>query len=97
MKFLLSTEIVFAFPSFALNCFRLQFKLHKVMYKQMSSWLLQGTLSDPYAEFFVHKVKKVKTLANASNQDDEIGIGGITGQQLQQIQVCFVLSDGSRE
>ena len=97
MKFLLCFEIVSAFLNLALNCFRLQFKLHKVMYKQMSSWLLQGTLSDPYAEFFVHKVKKVKTLANASNQDDEIGIGGITGQQLQQIQVCFVLSDGSRE
>ncbi|KAF6041284.1 TUBGCP4 [Bugula neritina] len=66
---------------------RLRFSLHQVMYKQLSSWLLQGTLMDPYSEFFVHKVKKIKSLtATPVNQDNEIGIGGITGEQLQQIQ-----------
>lgn len=61
------------------------------MYKQLSSWLLHGTLMDPYSEFFVHKVKKVKsrTPSSPANQDDELGIGGITGEQLQQIQVCL--------
>ena len=59
------------------------------MYKQLSSWLLHGILMDPYAEFYVHKVKKLKTLASVPhNQDDELGIGGLSGQQIQQIQVC---------
>ena len=69
--------------------FRFKFNLHKVMYKQLSSWLLHGILMDPYAEFYVHKVKKLKTLASVPhNQDDELGIGGLSGQQIQQIQVC---------
>lgn len=60
------------------------------MYKQLSPWLLQGILMDSYSEFFIHKEKKVKSLAAAAhNQDDELGIGGITGQQLQKIQVSI--------
>ena len=59
------------------------------MYKQLSSWLLHGILMDPYAAFYVHKVKKMKTLASVPhNQDDELGIGGLSGQQILQIQVC---------
>jgi len=56
------------------------------MYKQLSSWLLYGTLVDKYDEFFVHKVRKVKSIL-PSNQDDELGILGLTGAQLQLIQV----------
>ncbi|XP_067933538.1 gamma-tubulin complex component 4-like isoform X2 [Watersipora subatra] len=64
----------------------LRFKLHKVLYKQLSPWLLQGHLADPYQEFFVHKVRKTKSLTSAGNQDEELGIGGISGKQLLHIQ-----------
>lgn len=48
---------------------------------------------DSYAEFFVHKVKKMKSLMSttSNNQDDELGIGGLSGEQLRQLQVL----DGS--
>lgn len=88
----LTAELTHKFFYVSMSFFRILFRLHKVMYKQLSSWLLHGTLMDPYTEFYIHKVKKMKALAPAvaENQDSELGIGGLSGDQLQQIQVHVV-------
>lgn len=37
---------------------RILFEGHKVLYKQLLSWILQGSLCDPYEEFFVAKIRQ---------------------------------------
>ena len=68
---------------------RLLRRLHEVMFKQLSPWLLFGMLSDRYGEFFIHKARKTKALASppATDQEDELGIGGLSGEQLRDVQV----------
>ncbi|XP_077329225.1 gamma-tubulin complex component 4-like isoform X1 [Lithobates pipiens] len=60
---------------------------HGVMYKQLSAWMLHGLLLDQYEEFFV---RQGSASGNASTQpdeeDDDLGIGGLTGKQLRELQ-----------
>lgn len=58
---------------------------HRVLYKQLAVWMLHGILADKYSEFFVHKVEKVARVESSSNEDEDLGLGGITSLQIQQM------------
>lgn len=64
---------------------------HGLLFKQLSSWMLHGMTSDPYNEFFVQLKNKIKeTPASQTTEDDEeeLGIMGLTGRQLQVKTIC---------
>ncbi|XP_078591977.1 gamma-tubulin complex component 4-like isoform X1 [Branchiostoma floridae x Branchiostoma japonicum] len=60
---------------------------HGVLYKQLSAWLLHGLLLDRYSEFFIHQGKVLADAARAGSQgdDDDLGIGGLSGKQLREL------------
>ncbi|XP_078539445.1 gamma-tubulin complex component 4 [Lissotriton helveticus] len=60
---------------------------HGVMYKQVSAWMLHGLLLDQYEEFFVKQGQSL-SFGNVSTQEeeDDLGIGGLTGKQLRELQ-----------
>ncbi|XP_078678204.1 gamma-tubulin complex component 4-like [Branchiostoma floridae x Branchiostoma belcheri] len=60
---------------------------HGVLYKQLSAWLLHGLLLDGYNEFFIHQGKVLADAARAGSQgdDDDLGIGGLSGKQLREL------------
>ncbi|KAI0235900.1 Gamma-tubulin complex component 4 [Lamellibrachia satsuma] len=66
--------------------FQIQHVCHKVLYKQLTAWMLHGLLLDDYTEMFIHKVQKVLTV-QPEPEDDDLGLGGVTGRQMQQIQL----------
>ena len=50
--------------------------------------MLHGLLLDDYSELFIHRVQKTQSAQPELEDDDlDLGIGGVVGQQLQQIQV----------
>ncbi|XP_041444202.1 gamma-tubulin complex component 4 isoform X2 [Xenopus laevis] len=60
---------------------------HGVMYKQLSAWMLHGLLLDQYEEFFVRQGPSSGNLVAASEEEeDDLGIGGLTGKQLRELQ-----------
>ncbi|XP_066274429.1 gamma-tubulin complex component 4-like [Branchiostoma lanceolatum] len=60
---------------------------HGVLYKQLSAWLIHGLLLDIYNEFFIHQGKVLADAARAGSQgdDDDLGIGGLSGNQLREL------------
>ncbi|KAJ8304037.1 hypothetical protein KUTeg_017620 [Tegillarca granosa] len=59
---------------------------HRELFKQLSSWLLHGSINDPYKEFFIQRsLREGKETSLASQEEDEdyLGIPGVTGKQLQ--------------
>lgn len=65
------------------------------MYKQLREWLINGILCDKYSEFFVCVNKSDGNNNNNNNtelekpvrnQDDELGIGGFTVSQLNEVE-----------
>lgn len=60
------------------------------MYKQLRDWMMYGILSDKYAEFYVCLNDKitdsVEIEKTVRNQDDELGIGGFTVSQLEEVE-----------
>ncbi|RUS76183.1 hypothetical protein EGW08_016061 [Elysia chlorotica] len=69
----------------ALN--RILYFCHGLMYKQLSGWMLHGLTSDPYGEFFIQKAQDGLTTVpkQAEEEEEDLGILGVTGQQLQKI------------
>ena len=44
---------------------------------------------DHYSEFFITGVEKAASVAPSSVEEEDIGLGGITGSQLQKMLVRF--------
>ncbi|XP_069138118.1 gamma-tubulin complex component 4-like [Argopecten irradians] len=72
-------------PVVKLAMHRILHVCHAVMYKQLCSWLLHGVLIDPYLEFFIQHSSDEDANQNAASQedDDDLGLMGVTGRQLQ--------------
>ncbi|CAL1542133.1 unnamed protein product [Lymnaea stagnalis] len=61
---------------------------HGLFFKQLSAWMLHGIASDPHQEFFIQKTNQLKDHSSGQKKDDEeedLGIMGLTGRQLQKI------------
>uniref|UniRef100_A0A8C4M1B7 Gamma-tubulin complex component n=1 Tax=Equus asinus asinus TaxID=83772 RepID=A0A8C4M1B7_EQUAS len=60
---------------------------HGVMYKQLSAWMLHGLLLDQHEEFFVKQGPSSGNVSAQPEEDEEdLGIGGLTGKQLRELQ-----------
>lgn len=60
---------------------------HGVMYKQLAAWMLHGLLLDQSEEFFVRQGPSVGGAVAAQEEEDEdLGIGGLSGKQLRELQ-----------
>ena len=54
------------------------------MYKQLAAWLFHGISLDKQKEFFIQKIDgSAPTILSTQIEDDELGLGGITGRQLE--------------
>uniref|UniRef100_H9G828 Gamma-tubulin complex component n=1 Tax=Anolis carolinensis TaxID=28377 RepID=H9G828_ANOCA len=62
---------------------------HAAMYKQLSAWMLHGLLMDQYEEFFIRQGPSSSSGSGPTQLDedeDDLGIGGLTGKQLRELQ-----------
>jgi hypothetical protein len=61
------------------------------MYKQLRDWMIYGILSDKYSEFYICvNDNKTEVEKPVRNQDDELGIGGFTVSQLNEVEELLI-------
>ncbi|XP_052795876.1 gamma-tubulin complex component 4-like isoform X1 [Mya arenaria] len=63
---------------------------HGVLFKHLCSWLLYGYVYDPYREFFIQPSEGGADTAHdptsqSQEEEDDLGIMGVTGRQLQRM------------
>ena len=81
---------------FCLMLCRILYVCHGALYKQLSAWLFYGLLIDTHGEFFIQEVKSAhEPVINNTDEIDtigrnDLGIPGITGKQLKEIQETLV-------
>lgn len=74
-------------PHCAAFDFRILAVCHGVMYKQLSAWMLYGLLLDQHEEFFIRQGPSSGNVPSQPEEDDDdLGIGGLTGKQLRELQ-----------
>ncbi|KAH9499205.1 Gamma-tubulin complex component 4 [Bulinus truncatus] len=70
----------------ALN--RILHDCHGLFFQQLTVWMLHGMTSDPHCEFFIQKnLGTQDALIVHTEQEEDLGIMGLTGSQLQKIQM----------
>lgn len=82
---ILHTSAGIGIPSVQKAVEKMQYVCHGVLYRQLAVWMLHGMLLDSHKEFFIHKVAPSKPLDLSPPEDDELGLGGLSGRQLQQL------------
>lgn len=69
-------------------CGRILQVCHVVLFKQLSCWLLYGSLQDQYEEFFIKQASE-SDLSSSAVADvpsgDDLDVSGVTGKQLSLI------------
>lgn len=65
---------------------RILYVCHGLLFKQLAAWMLHGITSDPYNEFFIKKVEGHIRVSEEVEEED-LGILGVTGRQLQRIRL----------
>jgi len=65
---------------------RILYVCHGLLFKQLSAWMLHGITSDPYSEFFIRRTE-VHVRHRQEEEEEDLGILGVTGRQLQKIQL----------
>jgi len=73
-------------------CARILQVCHVVFFKQLSTWLLHGSLHDQYSEFFITCATESvlsSTDANLSASDD-FDVAGVTGSELSIVMASFI-------
>uniref|UniRef100_A0A8C6TVK9 Gamma-tubulin complex component n=1 Tax=Neogobius melanostomus TaxID=47308 RepID=A0A8C6TVK9_9GOBI len=60
---------------------------HGVLYKQLAAWMLHGLLLDQHEELFIRQGPSGSgSSANQDEEDDDLGLGGLSGKQLRELQ-----------
>ncbi|XP_071512023.1 gamma-tubulin complex component 4-like [Diadema antillarum] len=72
---------------------KILFTCHRVMYRQVTAWLLHGMLLDRHQEFFIHKAMEPVQLLAPSLEEEDLGVGGVTSKEFQEV---VQLSEGGR-
>ena len=81
----LNAKYVFRFVNVVFLPNRVLWHCHGVLYKQLAGWMLHGQLLDHHDEFFIYRELRPVLSGVTTVEEDDLGLGGVTGRQLKQI------------